>query len=305
MLADFPASGKTYKFIRQVSENQREAIRFASFLDTRTHYNMVQESKAPTLPASVFDMFSMKGKVVIVTGGSGGIGYHVGRAMAEAGADVALWYNSSKKTHEMAEDVARTYGVKCRAYQCSVADADAVWATVAQVVADFGRLDVMIANAGIPATAPALKQPLSDWHKVMDTDLNGAYYCAKAAGEIFEKQGSGNLIFTASMSGHIVNVPQLQSSYNAAKAAIIHLAKSLAVEWAGFARVNSVSPGYISTDISSFAPEEVKQKWLEYIPLCREALPEELKGAYLYLASNASTYTTGTDIVVDGGYCCR
>ena len=173
------------------------------------------------------------------------------------------------------------------------------------MVRDFGSLDVMIANAGIPSKAGGLKDRLEDWHRVVDIDFNGAYYCARVAGETFEKQGSGNLIFTASMSGHAANVPQQQSCYNACKAGIIHLAKSLAVEWAGFARVNCVSPGYIDTAISADCAFEMKEAWYSLTPMKRDADPRELKGVYLYLASDASTYTTGADIIVDGGYTCR
>lgn len=105
------------------------------------------------------------------------------------------------------------------------------------------------------------------------------------------------------MSGHIVNIPQQQAVYNAAKAGVIHLVKSLGVEWAGFARANTVSPGYIATEISVFVPDETKEIWKEKIPMGREGLANELKGAYLYFASDASTYTTGSDLIVDGGYC--
>jgi sorbose reductase len=173
------------------------------------------------------------------------------------------------------------------------------------VVKDFGRLDVMIANAGIPSKKGGLDDKLEDWHRVVDIDFSGAYFCARVAGEIFRKQGSGNVIFTASMSGHAANVPQEQACYNACKAGVIHLAKSLAVEWVGFARVNSVSPGYIDTAISADCAFEMKEEWYSLTPMKRDADPRELKAAYLYLASNASTYTTGADLVVDGGYTCR
>ncbi|GMG04373.1 unnamed protein product [Aspergillus oryzae] len=252
----------------------------------------------PTLPDSVFKMFDMHGKVVIITGGSGGIGYEVGRALAEAGADVALWYNSSGQADDRAATIAKDFGVKCKAYKCSVQNFNEVEAATQAVVADFGRLDVMIANAGIPSKAGGLDDRLEDWHRVVDIDFSGAYYCARVAGEIFRKQGSGNMIFTASMSGHAANVPQQQ-------AGVIHLAKSLAVEWASFARVNSVSPGYIDTPISGDCPIEMKEEWYSLTPMKRDADPRELKGVYLYLASDASTYTTGSDIVVDGGYTCR
>ncbi|OQE18192.1 hypothetical protein PENSTE_c018G09185 [Penicillium steckii] len=259
----------------------------------------------PMLPDSIFEMFRMNGKTVIITGGAGGIGYQVARGLAEAGANIALWYNSSSEADKLALGLENEFGVKARAYQCSVQKFEEVQAVSDAVVRDFGRLDVMIANAGIPSKAGGLDDKLEDWHRVVNIDFSGAYYCARVAGQIFRKQGHGNLIFTASMSGHAVNVPQQQACYNSCKAGIIHLAKSLAVEWAAFARVNSVSPGYIDTPISGDCAFSMKEEWYSLTPLKRDADPRELKGAYLYLASDASTYTTGADIIVDGGYTCR
>lgn len=258
----------------------------------------------PTLPDSVFDMFTMKNKTVIITGGSGGIGAEIANGLAEAGANIALWYHNNDSAVSHALQLTKKYSVRAKAYKVSVEVQEQVQQAVQQVVNELGGLDVMIANAGIPAKAGGLDQSLDEWRKVIDVDINGAYYCARAAGEIFRKQGFGNLIFTGSMSAHIVNVPQQQAAYNSAKAAIIHLSKSLAVEWADFARVNSVSPGYIDTAISGDCPTEMKEQWYNRIPMRRDADPRELKAAYLYLASDASTYTTGTDIIVDGGYCC-
>jgi sorbose reductase len=154
-------------------------------------------------------MFSMKGKVAIITGGSGGIGYEVARALAEAGADIALWYNASP-AEKLAETLVKDFGVRAKAYKVAVQEFEQVQAATNAVVADFGGLDVMIANAGIPSKAGGLDDRLEDWHRVVDVDFSGAYYCARVAGETFRKQGHGNLIFTASMSGHAVNVPQQQ-----------------------------------------------------------------------------------------------
>lgn len=152
----------------------------------------------------------------------------------------------------------------------------------------------------------------SHYHKVVSTDLDSVFYCAKAAGSIWRQQylsdaklenySQGSFIATASMSGHIANIPQLQSAYNAAKAGVIHLTRSLAVEWVRFARANSISPGYMATEISKFIPPETKRIWRGKIPMGREGEASELKGAYLYFASDLSSYTTGTDLVVDGGY---
>jgi sorbose reductase len=155
----------------------------------------------------------------------------------------------------------------------------------------------------------------SHYHNVISTDLDSVFLCAQAAGAVFREQytsglgaklenyHSGSFIATASMSGHIANIPNHQSAYNAAKAGVIHLCKSLAVEWVKFARVNTVSPGYMRTEISDFVPEETKRIWRGKIPMGREGEVGELKGVYLFLGSAASSYTTGTDIVVDGGYC--
>lgn len=260
-------------------------------------------TKAPQLSKNVNDLFSLKGKVASVTGSSGGIGWAIAEAYAQAGADVAVWYNS-KNADAKAEYLAKTYGVRSKAYKCNISDPEDVEKVIGQIEKDFGTIDVFVANAGVPWTDGRSIEVdgYDSWKKVVDLDLNGVYYCAKTVGKIFKKNGKGSLIFTASMSGHIVNVPQLQAPYNAAKAGVLHLSKSLAVEWAPFARVNTISPGYIVTEISDFVPEETKGKWWQLIPLGREGLPQELVGAYLYFASDASTYTTGSDLLVDGGY---
>jgi sorbose reductase len=189
-------------------------------------------------------------------------------------------------------------------------------------VKDFhGRLDIFVANSGIPWTqGPASDGELAHFKKVVTTDFDGTFYCARSCAKIWRRQKLegvdifnkplsgvpftyGAFIATASMSGHIVNIPQLQAAYNAAKAGVIHLVKSLAVEWVRFARANSVSPGYMATEISDFIPPETKSIWKSKIPMGREGEAGELKGVYLFLASEASSYVTGTDVIVDGGYC--
>lgn len=259
---------------------------------------------APKPAANALDLFSLKGKVAVISGSSTGIGFAVAEAYAQAGGNVAIWYNSHS-SEEKASALAEKYNIKAKAYKVNVTDSDSVEKAILQAEKDFGKIDIFVANAGVPWTAgPMIDTPNHDeWNKVIDLDLTGAYYCAKFVGRIFKKQGFGSLIFTSSMSGHIVNVPQLQACYNAAKAGVRHLAASLAVEWAGFARVNSISPGYIATEISDFVPKETKSKWWTYTPMGREGEPQELVGAYIYFASDASTYTTGADLRVDGGYC--
>lgn len=199
-------------------------------------------------------------------------------------------------------------------------DFDATRDLVRTIANEFnGRLDIFVANAGIPWTqGRMIDGDLSHYHRVVATDLDSVFYCARAAGEIWRTQyqtgvdmqgqalqnySYGSFIATASMSGHVANIPQLQSAYNAAKAGVRHLCQSLAVEWVKFARANSVSPGYMATEISDFIPPKTKAIWRSKIPMGREGEAHELKGTYLYLASDASSYTTGTDITVDGGYC--
>ncbi|KAF7540945.1 hypothetical protein G7Z17_g12062 [Cylindrodendrum hubeiense] len=262
---------------------------------------------------SILKRFSLAGKTAIITGAGAGIGYAVAQAYAELGCNLSL------KTPERAEALAKQYNVQCKAYQVDVRDAEAVEKAVDQSVQDLnGRLDIFVANAGIPWTKGAMVDgPLDHYRDVVATDLDGTYYSAKAAAKHWRRQKiegttltgepltgytSGSFVATASMSGGIVNIPQLQAAYNAAKAGVIHLVKSLAIEWAQFARANCVSPGYIMTEISDFVPQETKEMWHDKIPVGREGEPHELQGAYVYLASDASTYATGANFVVDGGY---
>ncbi|KAI0119326.1 short chain dehydrogenase [Daldinia grandis] len=285
----------------------------------------------------VLPLFSLKGKTAIVSGAGAGIGLSIAHAFgmnaisyiavhafvalnAEAGANVAIWYNSNKKALEEAANIEKTYGVKCKAYQVNVLAWETVQAAVDEIVDEFnGRLDIFVANSGIAwEDGPFIDGPLETMQKVLKVNIDGTLFCARAAalhwrrqkkegttvdGQPLDDFSYGSFISTASMSGHIVNIPQQQTVYNASKAAVTHACKSLAVEWVGFARANSVSPGYIKTDISAFIPPATKKVFKDKIPMGREGEPEELKGTYLYLASDASSYTTGIDIIVDGGYC--
>ncbi|KAF2398852.1 NADP-dependent mannitol dehydrogenase [Trichodelitschia bisporula] len=257
---------------------------------------------------SLKDLLSLKGKVVIVTGASGatGIGTEAARGCAEMGADVALTYSSRPQGGEKnAAELTAKYGVKSKAYKCDVGKYSDVEALVKAVIADFGKVDVFIANAGRTADGGILESSVEAWHEVIQTDLNGTFNCARVIGMHFKERGTGSLIITASMSGHIANFPQEQTSYNVAKAGCIHMARSLANEWRDFARVNSVSPGYIDTGLSDFVEKSVQDLWHGMIPMGRDGKATELKGIYTLLASDASSYITGSDFVVDGGYTTR
>jgi sorbose reductase len=192
-----------------------------------------------------------------------------------------------------------------QAYKCDVGSYESVQKLVDDVIKEFGKIDAFVANAGRTADSGILDGTVEAWNEVIQTDLNGTFNCAKAVGAHFKKNGRGSLVITASMSGHIANFPQEQTSYNVAKAGCIHMAKSLANEWRDFARVNSISPGYIDTGLSDFVDQKTQELWKSMIPMGRDGLAKELKGAYVYLCSDASSYTTGTDILIDGGYCAR
>jgi len=257
---------------------------------------------------SLKDLLSLKGKVVVVTGASGprGMGIEAARGCAEFGADLAITYASRPDGGEKnAKELSEKYGVKVKAYKLDVGDYKNVTSFVDQVVKDFGKIDAFIANAGRTANSGILDGSVEDWNEVIHTDLNGVFHCAKAVGHHFKERGTGSFVITSSMSGHVANFPQEQTSYNVAKAGCIHLAKSLANEWRDFARVNSISPGYIDTGLSDFVDKKVQDLWMSMIPLGRNGDAKELKGAYVYFVSDASTYTTGADLLIDGGYTCR
>lgn len=257
---------------------------------------------------SLHDLFNLKGKTIVVTGASGsrGMGIEAARGCAEFGANVALTYASRPEGGEKnAQELVDKFGVKAKAYQCNVGSWESVSKLVQDVIAEFGQIDAFIANAGKTADSGILEGSVQDWVDVINTDLNGTFHCAKAVGPHFKQRGKGSFVITSSMSGQIVNYPQEQTSYNVAKAGTIHMARSLANEWRDFARVNSISPGYIDTGLSDFVPEDIQNLWLSMIPLGRNGNAKELKGAYVYLVSDASTYMTGNDMRIDGGYCVR
>ncbi|KAG9514433.1 oxidoreductase, partial [Aureobasidium melanogenum] len=219
----------------------------------------------------VLSQFSLKEKVAAVTGGARGIGLEVVRGLAEAGASVALIYTTSSSAQETAAKVAKETGSQVFAYKADVTDKKEITDTINQIAKDFGKLDV-----------PGLEYSEDQWRDIMSVNLDGAMYTAQAAGKIFEKQGGSNsMIFTASVSAILVNIPQKQAAYNASKAALVHLAKSLAVEWTDFARVNCISPGFVETDILSIHPEEWRKKWFDMIPGARMAKAAELESVII------------------------
>lgn len=254
---------------------------------------------------SVLDMFKLEGKKGFITGGSRGIGFGIAEAFAEVGADLALVAMNMEIATKAAKELSDKYGRKVIAIQCDVRKEDDVNRMMETFINEFGTIDFAINNAGIANVIEADKITPDDFREVIDINLNGVFLTAQAAAKQMIKEGKkGAIVSTASMSGHIVNIPQTIANYCAAKAGVIHLTKALAVEWAEYGiRVNTVSPGYIGTELVA-SLEDWHPIWLDKIPMKRLGEVKDLIGAYLFLASDASQYATGTDLVVDGGYIC-
>jgi sorbose reductase len=253
---------------------------------------------------SVLDLFDLHGKRALVTGASSGIGRKVAEAYLQAGAQVAIAARHSEALEQVAADLASA-GSRVLPVCCDVTQPDQVDRMLDQVTAELGGVDIAVCNAGIVTVKPMLEMSLEEFQRIQDTNVTGVFLTAQAAARQMVRQGHGGVIITtASMSGHIINVPQQVGHYCASKAAVIHLTKAMAVELAPHQiRVNSVSPGYIRTELVEPLTEYHAQ-WEPKIPLGRMGGPEELTGLYLYLASEASSYMTGSDIVIDGGYTC-
>ena len=254
----------------------------------------------PNTPENVLEQFNLRDRVVCITGAGDGIGFAVAEGMAEAGANLAIWYNSNLTAEKKGAELAKKFNIRVQAYKVEVSQPEEVQSAIQKVVADFDRLDVFVANAGMCITKPVLETGIAEYRRQMEVNVDGVVHCAKYAGEVFKSQGSGNLIITSSISGHIVNVPFDQPIYNATKAYVRHFGKSLAREWRDFARVNIVSPGFFQTKMGASAEDE--NEVYRMAVLGRQGHVKEIKAAYLYLASDASSFTTGSDIVVDGGY---
>lgn len=255
----------------------------------------------------IIEKMRLDGKAIYVTGGASGIGKSVATALAEAGADVAIVDVNLEGAEAVAKEIAEATGSKTIAIKCDVTNQDDVEVMVAKVVDTYGKLDAAFNNAGICLNVPAEEMTFEQWSKVININLNGVFLCATAAGRVMLKQGYGSIINTASMSGHIVNVPQPQCAYNASKAGVSMLTKSLAIEWAKKGvRVNCISPGYIGTDLTlnSEALKPLIEKWNAMAPMGRLGRPEELQSIVVYLAGDTSSFTTGSDIIVDGAFTC-
>ena len=259
----------------------------------------------PTKKASktVKQLFDLTGRVAIITGGSIGLGRQMAEALAEMGANLVLCARKKERCEETAHDMEKL-GVRALAMGCDVKDQPSVEKLVATTVAEFGRVDILINNAGISWGAPTEKMTLAEWNKVLETNLTGTFLCAQAAGRIMLKQESGKIINMASVAGIRGAPPETVEAiaYHASKGGVISFTHDLAVKWARHnIQVNAIAPGWFPTHMSDWIIEHKKDYLLSHIPARRFGTDYDLKGAAVFLASQASAYVSGHVLVVDGG----
>ncbi len=265
---------------------------------------------APKLQESstmYLEKFNLSGRTALITGGSRNIGLACGEALAEAGASVIV-ADISEELAVSGRDHLVKAGHKAQAIVLDVTKPADVNAAVDGLVKSNGAIDILVCNAGIARSdVPAEEVPDEHWLNVIDVNLNGVFWCCRAVGRHMLAKGKGSIVNVGSMSGFIVNKPQPQSYYNASKAGVHHLTKSLAAEWAERGvRVNSVAPTYIETSLTKFGMEDERMYpvWLENTPMRRVGQPEEIASVVLFLASDASSLLTGSIVLADGGYTC-
>jgi len=244
-------------------------------------------------------IFGLDGRSALLIGGSTGIGFAAASLLAEAGATVYVAGRRPDVGAKAAETLGATY------LPVDVKRPETIQAAVDQVVREQGTLDIAVNGPGARLNQPAESTTEEQWDDIMDTMFKGVFSACRIEGAVMLEQGCGAIVNVASLSAHIVNRPQRQAPYNACKAGIVQYSKSIAAEWAARGvRVNTVSPGYTETGLTkvSRSKPEIFEVWLAQTPMGRWAKPDEIAGAILYLASDAASYTTGADIVIDGGY---
>ncbi|MEI6653971.1 MAG: SDR family oxidoreductase [Verrucomicrobiota bacterium] len=257
---------------------------------------MPNATPTPSAPS----LFDLTGKKALVTGGAVGIGRAYAIALAAAGADVAIVDIDDKVGPITAKEI-QAMGRDGVYIRCDVTKADQVQAMVDAVVARFGRLDIGVNNAGIAILGADATLEQKDWDKVIAVNLTGAFLCCQAeARQMIAQQTGGKIINTASMSATIANC---NASYDASKAGIVHMTKTLAAEWGTYnINVNCISPSYILSPMHASTPTVVRQRIRDLTPLGYVERPEDLHGPVVFLASDASNYVTGHDLMVDGGH---
>ena len=253
--------------------------------------------------ADALESFRLEGRVALVTGGSRGLGKSMAKALADAGADVAITSRHLDSVREAAEELAQTTGRQVLPVQADVTRPADVTAMVDQVIRTLGRIDILVNNAGINIRGPILDLSEADWHQVIETNLTGPWLCARAVGPHMIAQRWGRVINVSSIIG-LVGLSE-RTAYAASKGGLIQLTRALAVEWAPYGiTVNALCPGPIMTAINQAFQEnpEAYEAFRRKIPLGRWGEPEDLDGAIIFLASEASRFMTGSVLVIDGGW---
>jgi NAD(P)-dependent dehydrogenase (short-subunit alcohol dehydrogenase family) len=251
---------------------------------------------------SVLDSFALPGRTAVVTGGNRGLGRAFAHALGEAGASVAILARDEERSAAVVAELTGK-GIPASAFHADVTDRAGVERAAEQITAAYGGVDVLVNNAGACIHRPALDVTDEEWRTVLDVNLTGVWNGCQAFGRRMVDAGGGVIVNVGSMSGQIVNRPQWQPAYNASKAAVHHLTKSLAAEWAPVGiRVNAVAPGYVRTDMTPIDRPEFARHWIGDAPMQRAAVPAEIAPAVVFLASPASAFMTGSVLVVDGGY---
>ena len=260
--------------------------------------------------AGILDKFKLDGRKAIITGGARGIGAAVARGFAEAGADVAIADIAHEEQANKLVEELKALDSDALFVQVDVTDKESVQNMADTIFKRWGKIDILFNNAGTVTAPFAEDMTEQEWDIVIDVNLKGVFLCSQAVGRYMIKQKSGVIVNTGSMSGYIVNYPQPQISYNPSKAGVHMFTKCLATEWAKYnIRVNAIAPGYIMTELTApylkERPDDVEKYWIGGAVQNRIGKPEELVGAVIYLASDASTYTTGEVITIDGGFTLR
>jgi NAD(P)-dependent dehydrogenase (short-subunit alcohol dehydrogenase family) len=250
----------------------------------------------------VLSAFDLTGRVAVVTGGNRGLGEAFTHALAQAGATVVIAARDDDRSAGVVEAV-RAAGGSASSIPADVTDRGSVAAAHEALVAEHGAIDVLVNNAGVCFHRPALEVPGEEWRRVFDVNVNGLWHCSQVFGAHMVERGSGVIANVGSISAQIVNRPQWQPAYNASKAAVHQLTKSLAAEWAPYGvRVNALAPGYVRTEMSPVDDPRFRPRWIEDAPMQRVAAPEELGPTMVWMCSDASSFMTGSVVVVDGGY---
>lgn len=251
---------------------------------------------------TVLDTFSLAGRTAVITGGNRGIGLAFVRGLAEAGARVVIAARDAEKNAAVVETL-RAEGHEADTVTVDIVADGGPQLLIDEAVAILGRIDILVNNAGIAIHRPAFEVPDEEWDAVIGLNLTALWKTSVAAARVMKDQGGGNIINVGSISSLIVNRPQWQPGYNASKAGVHQLTKSLAAEWAEHGiRVNAIAPGYVKTEMAAVDEPRFRQHWIEDAPMKRYALPEEIAPTLVYMASDASAFMTGSVVVIDGGY---